>query len=327
VFDRILTPVIAIGLAFLVWMYTRSRDEEILDVRIPVEIAVATSQANDYELEIDGGTINVPVSFMGSPSRIRELRSLLQHGEVVLRRSVTVPEEHQADAKYPDVVKLDTAGLNLPPGVRGVIAENEGRVRITMRKLIEKQMQVRLRHDGGRSLEKIICEPATVMVKGPKEVLDKDDYVDTMPYLVPQSAPATEAVVVDVPQRVAIAAEIDKRPVRVTPGEVAVRYTLLPSQRSYEREVPVHFLCPLGFSFRPQFANERAGRVTIRVRGPATEQPPNITAYVDLTSRRFGAGLHAEEPIQVTLPPGFSLAQEPPRLSSFKLVPIDATRD
>src|SRR5262249_14981755 len=77
-------------------------------------------------------------------------------------------------------------------------------------------------------------------------------------------------------------------------------------------DVPVQFLCPPGFAYRPQFANDRAGQVTLRVQGPVQDEPPKVTAYIDLTRGRFTAG-NNHEPLQIQLPKDFQLAQEPPR--------------
>src|SRR5262245_44278470 len=80
--DRSFSAVVALSLASLVWLYIRSREEEILDnVPIPVQIALAPGQAEHYILEVTGPA-QVPMSFSGPPARIRELRGMLQRGEV-----------------------------------------------------------------------------------------------------------------------------------------------------------------------------------------------------------------------------------------------------
>ena len=104
-----------------------------------------------------------------------------------------------------------------------------------------------------------------------------------------------------------------------------MRFTLKPRQKVHELvDVPVTFLCPANFPYRPLFNSDREARISLKVQGPASEERPTVVAYVDLTTRKFGAGLHAEEPIRVQLPPGFQLAQEAPRLAAFKLVSLDA---
>jgi len=322
--DRIMTPIIALGLAFLVWMYTRSRDLEIIDnVQIPVEVQLAAAQADLYELEVHG-PLQAPISFTGLPSRMRELRQLLQRGELRLQRTVTVPEEHLADARFQDVLRLDPSTLQVPPGVRAIIPENQGRLHVTLRRLIEKRLPVRLETTAGDRLEHITLEPKEVLVRGPKDVLQNAEWVPTQLYSPATRAGVTEPIVQDTPTILPLAREMGGRPIRTTPGEVSLRYTLRPQQRVHElQEVPVSFLCPANFPYRPQFTSDREGRVTLRVQGPAGGDRPAVIAYIDLTARKFGPGLHAEEPIQVQLPPGYKLAQETPRLPSFKLLAID----
>jgi hypothetical protein len=51
--DRLLSALVALCLAFLVWLYARSRDQEILDnVPLPVSVTLAASQADEYSLEV-----------------------------------------------------------------------------------------------------------------------------------------------------------------------------------------------------------------------------------------------------------------------------------
>jgi hypothetical protein len=116
--------------------------------------------------------------------------------------------------------------------------------------------------------------------------------------------------------------EIEGRPVRVTPNRITVRVPSL-TRKTYELpDVPVHFLCPANFMLRPKFIDERAGRITLRVQGPAQEEPPRVVAYIDLSRGRFTSGLN-HEPLQIQLPRDFQLAQEPPRVVAFELLPGD----
>src|SRR5207302_226646 len=95
--QRLLEVLVALSLAFLVWLYTRSRDQEILDrVPIPVQIQLAKPHAGNYDLEVNGHS-RIAVSFSGPPSRIRELRRRLQRGLVQVSVNITVPEERQND--------------------------------------------------------------------------------------------------------------------------------------------------------------------------------------------------------------------------------------
>src|ERR1700676_4512202 len=103
-FDRLISFLVALSLASLVWLYARSRDLETLDnVAIPVQIVLAPGQAEHYELEITGPS-QIPVSFTGPPSRLRELRRLLQEGGLRVDVTLTVPEERQYESRYLDTV-------------------------------------------------------------------------------------------------------------------------------------------------------------------------------------------------------------------------------
>jgi hypothetical protein len=88
-------------------------------------------------------------------------------------------------------------------------------------------------------------------------------------------------------------------------------------------EVPVHFLCPADFPLRPKFFTEGAGRISLRVRGPARNEPPKVYAFVDLIQRHCSAPGSYHQPIQIQLPKDFELAQGPPRGVSFQLAPPD----
>lgn len=329
--DRLVTSIIALGLASLVWLYTRSRDQEMLDnYPVPVSVRVAPEQAGLYDLEINGPG-QVAVSFSGPPSRIRELRNMLQRGEVNIQRTVSVPESRLPEARYVDTLRLEPSDVPVLPGVQAIIAESQNHIGITLRRLIERRMPVRLQHTAGDRMDQIVIEPSSVLVRGHKEILETQQSLPTQLYTVSGAVeprrPQDEPMPMEAPERVLLVQELEGRRIQVTPSVVSVRFTLKPRQKVHElADVPVHFLCPAQFPFRPQFTSERAGKIALRIVGPASETRPLVSAYVDLTARKFGEGLHAEEPIRVQLPPGFQLAQEPPRLASFQLLPMESPK-
>lgn len=322
--DRILTPIIALGLAFLVWMYSRSRDVETFDAQVPVEVELHSAQVGNYELD-DAGPRSVPISFSGPPSRVRELRRMLRQGEVPIKRTVTVPEEHLEDNEHTAIVRIDPAQVPAPPGVTPLIIEAQNRLVVTMRRIVEKQLPVRFVNDNPDRVKQEIIEPSVVTVRGPKQILAGLDHISTQYFTLPDKPGATQPLVVDTPVVCPLITEVNGKPIRPQPNTVQVRFTLEPRQSVKElTDVTVHFLCPANFPYRPEFTNERAGKISLRVRGPSGEDRPRADAYVDLTSRKFGPGLHAEEPLRIQLPPGYQIIGEPPRLSSFRLVPLES---
>lgn len=319
-FDRLLSLVVALSLALLVWLYARSRDQEILDnVPIPVEISLPAGQADHYVLEVNGPS-QVPVSFSGPPSRVRELRGMLQRGELKVRVTLVVPDE-QDDSRYLDryfdTVYVDAADVHGPPGVTPVVVEGRNRIPVTLYRLVERRLPVRADLGTEERPGQVTLEPATVLVRGPAEVLDRARAIATQGVALPArgDAPAAPLALGPVP----LVPTLEGRPVHASPAAVMVR--VIPKPRLYEVKVPVHFLCPANFPLRPKFIGEgRAGEVIVRVQGPDQLEEPKVIGYIDLTHGNFVAGLN-HEAVKLHLPKDFQLAQEPPRPVAFELLP------
>src|SRR5262249_55018879 len=187
--DRLVSLVVALSLALLVWLYARSRDQEVLDnVPIPVQISLPPGQADHYSLELNGPS-QVPISFAGPPARIRDLRGMLQRGELQVNVTLTVPEDHSEEGhyldRYLDTVYIDVADVHAPPGVTPMIIEGRNRIPVTLHRLVERRLQVRVDSALEERAGQITLEPANVLVRGPQEVLDKARYILTQPVAVP----------------------------------------------------------------------------------------------------------------------------------------------
>ncbi len=317
--DRVLSIVVALSLALLVWLYARSRDQEILDnVPIPVHLSLAEGQAEQFSLEVNGAR-QVIVSFTGAPTRMRELRGMVHRGELHVDYTLTIPEERLLESRYSDTIHIVASDIHAPPGVSPIIVEGRNRIPITVHRLIERRLPVRFTSLDELTDAPLELDPNTVVVRGPQEVLDRVRSIPTVPSLPPlrlpgASAEATPSV------RVSLVDELDGRPVRITPQKVTARL-VVQSPRKYElTEVPVLFLCPPNFPLRPQL-DEKAGRISLSLLGPQQDELPRVAAYVDLTQGRFSSGLYHEK-LQVQLPRDFSLPQQPP-VVSFQLVPSD----
>jgi hypothetical protein len=214
--------------------------------------------------------------------------------------------------------------------VRATVVEGQNRVPVALRRLVERRLPVRVEHALTDRLLHCRADPATVLVRGPQDLLDRTTSIPTRPFAPPADAPGSALQEVVVQGAAALVTELDGQPVQVTPASVGVKLTLRPARRLYEVQAPVHFLCPAGGSLRPQWtrADERAGRIPLKVLGPPVAELPPIVAYVDLTRPAFQAErdvtqvLYADEPVRVQLPADFSLAQEPPPAAPFLLVPI-----
>jgi len=326
--DRLISAVVAVILGFLVWLYARSRDQEMLDnVPVPVHIVLAPGQADQYDLEITGPA-QITASFAGPPSRMRELRHLLQKGGLHVKTTLTVPPDRQQEGRYLDTVRIDASDIHAPPGVRPIVVEGRNRIPVTLRRLVERRLPVRLDCVLEERVNQIMIEPATVLVRGPQEILDRVRSLPTQPYLLPTRPESSPLQELTTTTTVPLVQELEGRPVRTTPASVTTRITLRPRQTIYELvDVPVQFLCPANFNLRTKWQDERSSKITLRLLGPAGEDPPQVTAYVDLTDRKFyGEGRYAQEPLRLQLPKDFQLAQEPPSSGSFELTPLPRDR-
>src|SRR5438045_2825302 len=106
-FDRLLSLVMAVCLALLIWLYARSREQELLATApIPVEVVLNPRQAEHYSLEVTGPR-QVLISFTGPPQRIRELHMMLQRKELHVVKTITVPDERLNDSRFADTLVIE----------------------------------------------------------------------------------------------------------------------------------------------------------------------------------------------------------------------------
>jgi hypothetical protein len=320
--DRIISTVVALSLAMLVWLYARSRDQELLDnVPLPVNITLAAQQSDHFNLEV-GSAGQVLASFSGPPARIRELSGLLQRNELRVEVTLVVPDERLNESRYSDTVVIEAGDVHAPPGVTVSMVEGRNRVPVTLHRLVERRLPVRFDHVGDDPVGLLLIEPATVLVRGPQEVLERARSIPTQPSELP-TRPANALPSAAAVGRVPLMLELEGRPVSVEPPRVTVRVPPQTRKIYSLPDVPIRFLCPANFAFRPAFYDERSSRVSLRLQGPLQEDSPKIHLFVDLTVSRFDSGKQ-NEPLQIQLPKDFVLVDEAPRVVTFDLQPGDA---
>lgn len=320
-----ITPIIALGLAFLVWVYLRSRDQEVQSYPIPVEVSIDPQQSDRYIFDSKPENQTVRVKFFGLPSRLREVKELVEGHNLVIRKVVRVPTEVdlRQDNEYQEVVQFESSALTLPLGVHADINPVEGRLQVKLRRMMERTIQLQPMVITGTAqyeVDNIRLEPSTVKVFGPKSVLEQMTQLVLDPWQprLPAGLTMTEE---EVSGSVRLPDKIKQEPVRTVPDRVEIRARLKPALRVYEvNDVSISFLCPANFPYRPVFTAERHGAIAqLKIRGPLNRSP-EVRAYIDLTARpNLKPGLYPDEAIMIDLPNGYFLAQEPPRLSAFKL--------
>ena len=322
--DRLISFLMALSLAFLVWLYMRSRDQETFDnVEVPVTIQLAATQKDAYELEVTGPS-KAAMSFSGPQSRIREVRTLVQRDELHITRTLAVPIERLDESRYFDTVIIEAGDIHLPSGVTCQVHEGRNRIAVSVNRLVEQRLPVRFQAAGDATISQWTAEPAAVLVRGPQEILEKMTAIPSVPYALPARAvPLTRPESLNL-GFVPLVRELKGKPIRVSPAGVSVRLTVQPQQKVYElNDVPVQFLCPPNFVLRPMFSDERAGKIAVRLQGPYGEELPAVTAYVDLSSRKWEPGLY-EEKVKLQLSKDVQLLGTGPRPVAFQLFPADA---
>lgn len=323
--DKFSSLAISFALAVLAWLYGSSRDQEILEhIQLPVDVALPASELGNYSLETLGPA-KVGVSFSGSPIKVREFRDSLQRNEIIAHVIYRVPVERVNEPKYGDTIIVSEDDIPVPPGLRARLADGKNRIQLNVSKLIEKSLPVKLES----GLEGVLpiqanVDPPTVLVKGPQEIIEKARFISTIPAniaLTKLNSAENQAAGVKVP----LVEEIDGKPIRTSPGKVTVK--LIPEpQKIYElSDIPIRFLIPPDFGWRPKFLDDRSAKLDVRIKGPVLTELPKVTAYIDLTAKTGVAGLNVET-IKLVLPKDFFQLEEIPKERTIELTPVEPVK-
>jgi hypothetical protein len=309
--------LIACCLAFIVWMYLHSRAQQTMEhMQIPVVVQLAPSQRDHFLIE----TPTVPkatVSFSGPSSRMRELKKKLFRGQIQAIVQYTVLDDKQKESTFNDTANLEAAKINLPPGIMMEWNDANLSVPVTVHRIVERVLPVKLDFTGDVRISDVVIEPASVTVRGPKSVLDRTQALSTLPFVL--SVPAgEEPKASQARDNLDLASELDGRAVQVTPSQVHLKCKVMPLKRIFEiADVPVRFAIPDQYPWLPRFA-EKYGKITIRIIGPAGDEVPRVRAYIDLAQEAFTRG-HNVSPVRIELPKDFELVERRTPMAAFYL--------
>jgi hypothetical protein len=313
----LLELVVAWCLAFIVWLYMHSRVHQTLEhTQIPVSVHLAPAQRDHFVLELP----NVPkatLSFSGPSSRMRELKKKLYRGQIQAVVIYAVPEDKQKESTFGDLANIEGAKLSVPPGIMVEWHGTNLTVPLTVHRLVERTLPVKLDYTGDVNVTNVKIEPAAVSVRGPKAVLDRAQAISTLP--IELSAPAgDDPKESHVHEGIALATEIDGRIVQVTPGQVQFKCKVMPRKRVFEiADVPIRFALPDQFPWQARFA-ETGGKLTLRIRGPAGDSAPSVRAYIDLAQEAYARGRNVG-PVRIELPKDFQLVELRTPMAAFYL--------
>lgn len=317
----LLELLVSACLACLVWLYIHNRARNSIDrVAVPVTVQLAVHQRDQFILEAPESR-SVMVSFTGPHARIREIRRKLQRGMLKANLTLTVSDEKKGEAMFSETLHVDEDTLAVPVGVKIEIADDS--VPITVHRLTERTLPVKLEYTGDALVSQIKIEPASVLVRGPKAVLDRASFMPTRPYAVQVNADTQATAEANVRDQVALVTELDGRAIQANCVSVQFRCRAVPKQKIYELvDVPVHFLAPKESPWQARFGNDKEGKVTLKLIGPATDQSPPVLAFVDLTRGNLARGRNLE-PLRLQLPKDFQLVEPTTSLVTFYLDEID----
>jgi hypothetical protein len=228
----ILEMFVALCLAFLIWLYAHCRARDTLDnVLIPVILQIPPSQQSQYELDIQGPR-QVTVSFAGGSSRIRDLRRMLQRGQVKAIIPCAVPEDHLKEGRFSERIVVEPGHIAVPRGVRMVLMEDSSQLQVTFHRIVERQLPVRLEHPSDLRLRVVRLEPAVATVRGPQSILEHANCIATQPYgFVADPDNLREESVVH--GQVDLVTEMNGRPIQTSPERIT--FTCRVQPRSAER--------------------------------------------------------------------------------------------
>lgn len=313
----ILELLIALSLAFLVWLYIHSRAQTTLDhIQVPVQVQLVPSQRDLFDMEVVGDA-RITASFSGPSSRLRELKKKLQRGQVKVTLTVTVPDDKVNEPACTEVVHVDPAQVPAPPGIHVELADDARAIRLNLTRMAERILPIRLEHTGEVKVSQVKIEPSTVLVRGPQAVVEKVAAIGTQPYAL--EAPSDEKADPTVRGKASLATEIDGQHIFTSLKQVTFRCNVHAKHKVYEvTDIPVLFLCPPEFPYRPRFAQDKAGKISIRLAGPASEERPPVLAFVELTGTNLTRGRNLE-PVRLQLPKDFTLLSNSTPVIAFFL--------
>ena len=236
-----------------------------------------------------------------------------------------MPADRLEESRFLDTVRVEATDIHPPSGIRAAVLEGRNRIPITLHRLVERRLPVRIEMGADERVSDIVLEPETVLVRGPQEILERIRSIPIQLGALPAKSSDTGTTEPIHVEGVPLPQELEGRKVRFSPVAISASMKIQPRQKIHEfAQVPIQFLCPPGFTLRPLFSDERAGKISLRLLGPSGAEAPIITAYVDLSGKKWEPGLY-EEPVRLQLPKDFQLTQGPLRPVAFQLVGPDAT--
>ncbi len=282
-------------LSFFAWQAIRRN----IGFELPVSNIAVEVDAPEGWAVLDKSLDTIDIRFLGSREDIRDLN------REQLRIVIPVSDPEQGKAM---VIQLHPIFLkNNPTGAR-VLRFNPAEIEIKLDREMEKPLPVKAALNGslpeGFEIASIVCKPATVLVKGAQQQLEKMDNIRTEPIdLKNRQSSFKENVRIALPQGGRLQTE---------PERVSVEFTLdAHNSTAVFEKVPVRILCNPGerrrFDIQPLAIN-----VTVIGQQQRVDQlrSAELFAYVSCTGLAENTGY--DLPVIVDLPSGLQLVKTEP---------------
>ena len=315
---------VATCLATTIWLYMHGRAHQTLDhVQVPIVVQLTPTQRDLFDLELPPAP-KATVSFTGPGIRMRELRKKLYRGQLQATIAYVISEDRSKESTFADVVHMEEAVLNVPPGILVEWFDPNLTLPVTVHRLTERSLPVKLEYTGDVRVSGIKLEPSMVLVRGPKSVLDRAQSISTLPFEF--TTPTDEEAKDANKESVGLVGELGGRPIQVTPTQVDFRAKVQSRKRVREVvDVPIRFAIPDRYPWQPRFEGN-AGKLNLRVIGPTGDESPRIRAYVDLDQPAYVLGRN-DGPVRIELPKDFELVEHRTPMATFYLDERGPTQD
>jgi len=308
--DNIEVKLVAFAMAIALWVYATNEHYKEHTVKIPVKIDVPEGVA-----VLKSSAQRVEVIFSGPERLISELRDNEAAGKVGVTFTVK-PKEAEADEwKRTFVIEGTKSFTGVPSGLR-VNRIRPRRIDVTLARLTEKDIPVRLNIVGDPPAGYTIAPgnvwvfPSVVKVRGVKTVLEKAEFIRTLPFDI-SKWPTLEQKEVYIERRIGIEQKVrikkdsgyEEHPVSCDETvQFWIKLVEVPAEKVFEG-IPVEVLSPFNY---PYLVNLLEHTVDVVLTGPRAQlerlKPEDISAFVDVSGLRPSKLPH-KCPISLLLPP------------------------
>src|SRR5262249_37391285 len=89
------------------------------------------------------------------------------------------------DQRHPGGIPLQADHIPVPPGVVAVLPDQGGTIPYTVHRLVERHLPVHLEYIGDARITQVKIDPPTVVVRGPKDIVDRMWTINTQACALP----------------------------------------------------------------------------------------------------------------------------------------------